>query len=77
MNYQTVRLVFTFGSDSCVSSCGSSPKVETVAVSSFGLTQKWRLRTRFQFWIVSTSGHAKVAYRDSSLRKAAKSLHFF
>ena len=50
INYQTVRLVSTFGSGSCVSSFGSSPKVETAAVSSFGLTQKWKLRTRFQFW---------------------------
>ena len=67
MNYQTVRLVSTFGSGSCVStfgsgSCvssfGSSPKVETAAVSSFGLTQKWKLRTRFQFWAVSTFGPA-------------------
>ena len=29
MGYQTVRLVSTFGSGSCVSSFGSSPKVET------------------------------------------------
>ena len=70
MNY---RLVSTFGSGSCVSSFGSSPKVETAAVSSFGsspkvetaavssfgLTQKWKLRTRFQFWAVSTFGPAQ------------------
>ena len=48
-SYKTVRLIFKFGSGSCVSSFGSSPKVETAAVSSFGLTQKWKLRTRFQF----------------------------
>ena len=35
MNDQTVRLVSTFGSGSCV--------------SSFGLTQKWKLQTCFQF----------------------------
>ena len=56
MNY---RLVSTFGSGSCVSSFGSSPKVETAAVSSFGLTQKWKLRTRFQFWAVSAFGPAQ------------------
>ena len=53
MNYQTVRLVSTFGSGSCVFSFGSSPKVETATVSSFGLTQKWKLWTRFQFWAIS------------------------
>ena len=58
MNYKTVRLVSIFGSGSCVSSFGSSPKVETAAVFSFGLTQKWKLRTRFQFWAVSTFGPA-------------------
>ena len=47
MNYQTVRLVSTFRSGSRVS---KSPKVETAAVFSFGLIQKWKLRTRFQFW---------------------------
>ena len=56
---QTVRLVSTFGSGSCVSGFGSSPKVETAAVSSLGLTQKWKLRTRFQFWAVSTFGPAQ------------------
>ena len=45
MNYQTVRLVSTFGSGSCV--------------STFGLTQKWKVRTRFQFWAVSTFGSAQ------------------
>ena len=60
INYQTVILVSTFGSGSCVSSFGSSPKVETAAVSSFGLTQKWKLRTRFQFWAVSTFGPAQA-----------------
>ena len=62
MNYQTVRLVSTFGSGSCVSSFGSSPKVETAGVSSFGLTQKWKLRTRFQFQAVSTLGPAQAAF---------------
>ena len=52
MNYQTVRLVSTFG---------SSPKVETGAVSTFGLPQKWKLRTRFQFWAVSTFGPAQTS----------------
>ena len=33
--------------------------METEAVSSFGLTQKWKLRTRFQFWVVSTFGPAQ------------------
>ena len=61
MNFQTVRLVSTFGSGSCVSSFGSSPKVETAAVSSFGLAQKWKLRMRFQFWAVSTFGPAQVS----------------
>ena len=79
MNYQTVRLVSTFGSGSCVSSFGSSPKVETAAVSSFGsrlkgeiaavssfgLTQKWKLRTQFQFQAVFTFGPAQPA-RNSS-----------
>ena len=36
MNYQTVRLVSTFGSGNCVSNFGLSLKVETAAVSSFG-----------------------------------------
>ena len=61
MNY---RLVSTFGSGSCVSSFGSSPKVETAAVSSFGLTQKWKLQTRFQFWAVSTFGPAQRSLRE-------------
>ena len=66
MNYQTVRLVSTFGSGSCISSFGSNPKVETAAVSGFELTQKWKLRTRFQFWAVSTFGPAQH-----------RSVHFF
>ena len=41
MNYQTVRLVFTFESGSCASSFGSSPKMETAAVSSFGPAQAY------------------------------------
>ena len=67
MNYQTVRLVSTFGSGSSVSRFGSSPKVETAAVSSFGLTQKWKLRTRFQFWAVSTfrpAQHVVYCYKS-------------
>ena len=59
-NYQTVRLISIFGSGSCVFSFGSSSKVEAAAVSSFGLTQKWKLRTRFQIWVVSTFGPAQV-----------------
>ena len=66
MNY---RLVSTFGSGSCVSSFGSSPKVETASVSSFGLTQKWKLQTRFQFWAVSTFVPAQ-----RSLMKKVKAL---
>ena len=58
MNYQTMRLVSGFGSGSYASTYGSSPKMETAAVSSFGLTQKWKLWTRFQFWAVSTFGPA-------------------
>ena len=65
MNYQTVRLVSTFGSGSCVSRFGSSLKVETAAVSSFGLTQKWKLRTHFQFCAVSTVGPAQLCNRQS------------
>ena len=61
-----MRLVSTFGSGSYVSSFGSSPKVETAAVSSFGLTQKWKLRTRFQFWAVSTFGPAQLLKYDLS-----------
>ena len=61
MNY---KLVCTFGSGSCVSSFGSSPKVETAAVSSFGLTQKWKLWTRFQFWAVSTFGPAQRSFME-------------
>ena len=70
MNYQTVRLVFTVASGSFVSSFGLSPKVETAAVSSFGLTQKWKLRTRFQFWAVSTFGPAHIftLVRNKKLR---------
>ena len=34
-----MRLVSTFGSGSCISSFGSSPKVETAAVSTFGPAQ--------------------------------------
>ena len=58
--FGSVRMVSSFGSDSCVSSFGSSPKAETVAVSSFGLTQRWKLRMRFQFWAISTFGPARV-----------------
>ena len=65
MNY---RLVSTFESGSCVSSFGSSPKVETAAVSSFGLTQKWKLRTHFQFWAVSTFGPAQRSLTKKSKR---------
>ena len=39
MNYQTVRLASTFASSGCVSSFGSSPKVETAVVSTFGPAQ--------------------------------------
>ena len=69
MNYQTLS---TFGSGSCVSSFGSSPKVETAAVSSFGLTQKWKLRTRFQFWAVSTFGPAHQGTRGKLKKPVCK-----
>ena len=67
MNYQTVRqtgfhcwvrkLRFQFW---------VKPKSvsETAAVSSFGLTQKWKLRTRFQFRAVSTFVPAQLLKRS-------------
>ena len=71
MNY---RLVSNFGSGSCVSCFGSSPKVETAAVSSFGLTQKWKLRTRFQFWAASTFGPAQRSLMEKNQSVAWYSL---
>ena len=72
MNY---RLVSTFGSGSCVSSFGSSPKVETAAVSSFGLTQNWKLRTRFLFFLWGGGGEGDgytFEPAQSSLRRHMK-----
>ena len=66
MNYKTVRLVSTFGSGNCLSSFESSPNVETAAVSSFWLTHKWKLRTRFQFWGVSTFGPRQCCKQNIS-----------
>ena len=78
MNYQTVRLVSSFGSGSCISSFGSSPKVETAAVSSFELTQFWaypkvetvdafKVLGRFHFWACTNTHIDFCSLRDSML----------
>ena len=62
MNCQTVRLVSTFESDSCVSSLGQA--------------HKWKLRTRFQFWAVPLLGLHNLVF-DSRVfqRKMRESLY--
>ena len=78
MNYQTVRLVSTLGSGSCVSSFGSSPTVETAAVSSFGLTKlkvvtadTFPVLGRFHFWVCTNVNDVKfdVQSRSQTFRK--------